>query len=172
MPPLKLPAWLLTAFLLSFTSLTSTPPARASDTGLMAAGAWVRLAPPTLRTHGGYLTISNHGAEPQELVGASSDNYEMVMLHLSQVVDGVATMQHLESVEVPAGGKAEFKPGGLHLMLMGPKKPLETGGMVPIRLTFRSGATLEVQAMVMAGAPDAAAAKEMDHSAHGGHKTH
>ncbi|MGF1622197.1 MAG: copper chaperone PCu(A)C [Rhodomicrobiaceae bacterium] len=170
MPSLKFPARLLAALLLAMTALTSTPPARASDTGLMATGAWVRLAPPTLKTHGGYLTISNHGAKPQKLVGASSDNYEMVMLHLSQVVDGVATMQHLESVEVPAGGKAEFKPGGLHLMLMGPKMPLEQGGMVPIRLTFRSGATLDVQAMVMAGAPDAAA--EMDHSAHGGHKTH
>jgi copper(I)-binding protein len=75
-------------------------------------------------------------------------------------------------VEVPAGGKAEFKPGGLHLMLIGPKKPLEMGGVVPIRLTFRSGATLDVQAMVMADEPDGAAMKEMDHGAHGGHKTH
>jgi copper(I)-binding protein len=172
MSSLKFPAWLLAAFLLFITALTFTPPTNASDIGLMATGAWVRLAPPTLRTHGGYLTISNHGAEPQELVGASSGNYEMVMVHLSQVVDGVATMQHLESVEVPAGGKAEFKPGGLHLMLMGPKKPLEKGGMVPIRLTFQSGATLDVQALVMTGAPDVATTKEMDHSAHGGHKTH
>jgi copper(I)-binding protein len=172
MPFLKLPARLLAAALLSIVVLSSALPANASDTGLMASGAWVRFAPATLKTHGGYLTISNHGAEPQELVGASSENYEMVMVHLSQVVDGVATMQHLESVEVPAGGKAEFKPGGLHLMLMGPKKPLEKGGMVPIRLTFRSGATLDVQAMVMAGALDAAATKDMDHGAHGGHKTH
>jgi hypothetical protein len=43
---------------------------------------------------------------------------------------------------------------------------------VPIRLTFRSGATLDVQAMVMADEPDGAAMKEMDHGAHGGHKTH
>jgi copper(I)-binding protein len=172
MSPLNFPAWLLATALLSITALSSALPANASDTGLMATGAWVRLAPPTLKTHGGYLTISNHGAEPQELVGASSDNYEMVMVHLSQIVDGVATMQHLESVEVPAGRKAEFKPGGLHLMLMGPKKPLEMGGVVPIRLTFRSGATLDVQAMVMADEPDGAAMKEMDHGAHGGHKTH
>ena len=163
---------LVAALLFSMTALTASLPAKADDSGLIATGAWVRLAPPTLKTHGGYLTISNHGKEPRQLIGASSPDYEMVMLHLSQVVDGVATMQHLDVVEIPVGGKAEFKPGGLHLMLMGPKKPLEEGGMVPIRLSFASGATLDVQAMVMAGAPDEAAGKEMDHDAHGMHKTH
>ena len=172
MPDLKYAAGFLASLLLSVNAMTFVVPAHADDTGLMATGAWVRFAPATLKTHGGYLTISNHGEQPQELVGASSENYATVMVHLSQVVDGIATMQHLESVEIPAGGKAEFKPGGLHLMLMGPKKPLEKGGMVPIRLTFRSGATLDVQAMVMAGAPDGAAMKEMDHSAHGSHQTH
>jgi len=141
----------------------------AMDDGLKVSDAWVRMAPAALKTHGGYMTIMNHGNEPQELVGASSPNYEDVQLHISKVEDGVATMQHLESIEVPAGGMAEFKPGGLHFMLMKAKAPLEKGGMVPITLTFRSGETVAVKAMVMAGAPDGGEMMEMDHS---GHKTH
>ena len=145
----------------------------AMDDHLKVTNAWIRMAPATLKTHGAYMTITNGGSEAKDLVAASSPNYKGVQLHVSRVVDGIATMEHLESVEIPAGGKAEFKPGGLHLMLMQAIKPLEEGGTVPLTLSFRSGETVSVEAMVMKRAPDGASdMKEMDHSGHKGHKTH
>jgi copper(I)-binding protein len=79
-------------------------------------------------------------------------------------------MQRLDSVEVPAGGKVEFAPGGLHLMLIGPKAPLAEGAAVPITLSFRSGAEIAVEAKVLAKPPAAAGAG--DHGGmHHGHKT-
>ncbi len=123
----------------------------AADEGLKVTDAWVRFAPAAMRTHGGYVTIVNEGTEPQELIGASSPNYDRVELHRSRVVDGVATMDSVASIEIPAGGKVAFEPGGLHLMLIGPKAPLKQGGSVPLRLSFRSGAEIDVEAKVTGG---------------------
>lgn len=150
----------------------AVPAARAHESGIAISGAWVRMAPPALKTHGGYLTIANHGKEPGELTGASSPNYGEVQIHHSQIVDGVATMQRMESVEIAAGKTVEFKPGGLHLMLMSPKQPLDEGGSVPITLSFRSGETVNVEAMVMKSAPGGGYMKEMNDCGHADHHTH
>jgi hypothetical protein len=153
------------AAILSAAALLAGPFASATESGLMISNAWVRMAPAALKTHGGYMTLTNHGQEAIELIGASSENYGEVQMHLSSIVDGIATMQRMESVEIPAGKAVEFKPGGLHFMLLAAKKPLEKGKMVPITLSFRSGETVEVKAMVMMGAPGGEM-MDMDHSGH------
>ena len=163
---------LAAAAILSAAVMLAGPAASADESGLMISDAWVRMAPPVLKTHGAYLTVANHGPEARELIGASSGNYGEVQMHLSQIVDGVATMHRMESVEIPAGQTVEFKPGGLHFMLLEAKEPLEKGKMVPITLSFRSGETIGVEAMVMMSAPGGGEMKEMDHSGHGGHHTH
>jgi copper(I)-binding protein len=57
-------------------------------------------------------------------------------------------------------------------MLLEAKEPLEKGKMVPITLSFRSGESVDVEAMVMMSAPGGGEMKEMDHSGHGSHHTH
>jgi hypothetical protein len=167
----KLRGLIVATIFATFTMLAGQV-ASADESGLAISDAWVRMAPPTLKTHGGYLTLTNHGEEPKELIGASSENYSEVQIHLSKIVDGIATMQRMESVEVAAGKTVAFKPGGLHLMLMSARQPLEKGETVPITLSFRSGETIEIEAMVMMSAPAGSEMKEMDHSGHGGHHTH
>lgn len=158
------------AMILAF--FASTGGVRADSNRLSVTDAWVRLAPPALKTHGGYLTIRNEGAEPDELISASSDHYGEVQMHVSRMEGGIATMEQLASVEIPAGGKVAFQPGGLHLMLVGPRKPLELDAMVPVRLRFRSGATLDVQAKVLLGVPEESMCSH-NGGAHGGqHHTH
>lgn len=153
-------------------SFMGQQPAIAAEDGLKITKAWVRMAPPVLKTHGAYLTIVNEGKEAQELVAAASDNYDAVEIHLSRIENGIATMQRLESIKIPAGGQVEFKPGGIHLMLIGPRKPLEHGAIIPIRLGFRNGVKLEGEAIVMHNDPDDSPnMKEMDHSGHGSHHT-
>ncbi|MBX2806189.1 MAG: copper chaperone PCu(A)C [Hyphomicrobiales bacterium] len=146
--------------------------AYAGEHGITVSDAWVRMAPPVLKTHGGFLTLTNDGEESKELIGATSKNYGEVQIHLSKIIDGVSTMQRMESVEVAAGKTVEFKHGGLHLMLMSAKIPLEEGSTVPIMLNFRSGETVHVEAMVMTMAPGGGQMEEMDHSGHDGHHTH
>lgn len=162
---------LIVAGLLAAAALAG-PSAGAHESGIKISGAWVRMSPPTLKTHGGYLTIANHEPEPKELIGASSPDYGEVQIHHSQIVDGVATMQRMESIEIAAGKTVVFKPGGLHLMLVSAKKPLENGGVVPITLSFRSGETISVEATVMTSAPDGSDMQGMGDCANADHHTH
>jgi copper(I)-binding protein len=61
---------------------------------------------------------------------------------------GVARMQRVARVGVPAGGKVTFAPGGYHLMFMGLGRALKTGDRLPATLTFASGAKVEAQFVV------------------------
>ncbi len=155
--------WMLISVGLLGLTLLGTQASLAEDSGLKVTNAWVRYAPAAMKTHGGYVTIVNQGKEPQELIGASSPNYDKVDLHRSRVVNGIATMEPIASIEIPAGGKVEFKPGGFHLMLIGPKTPLKEGGSVPLRLSFRSGAEVDVDAKVTGDGGSDMHGMKMDH---------
>jgi copper(I)-binding protein len=139
-----------------------------AKSAVMAMDAWVPIAPPGLKAHAAYLVLMNHGAEARAVTAVSSPQYKHAMLHLSTMKDGVAMMQHLAQVDIPAGGKVAFEPHGLHIMLMGPKGPQVEGGTVDLTFTLDDGSMLKVDAKVLKRA-DAPA--PMDHGAMGhGHK--
>jgi copper(I)-binding protein len=118
---------------------------------VQAEDAWVREAPPGARMLAAYLTVRNYGAEDLMLVDVQSPAFSHVMLHKSEVVDGVARMIHLDEVAIPARGSVHFEPGGLHLMMPAPETRLSAGDRVPLVLIFSDGNRVEVQAEVRKG---------------------
>ncbi|MFZ4518895.1 MAG: copper chaperone PCu(A)C [Microthrixaceae bacterium] len=92
-----------------------------------------------------YLTVANAGGTDR-LVGASSPAASRLTLHENTGPDGVSLMRRVDSLEVPADGRLELRPGGSHLMLEGLGAPLEEGGRIEVSLRFeRSGPrTVEV----------------------------
>src|SRR5262249_1592432 len=119
-----------------------------ADASVTAEGAWVPWAPPGLKVHVAYMTIVNRSATDTDIVGADSPDYERVELHQSTIENGVSTMQAVEKVTVAAGGRVEFAPTGLHVMLVGPKRPLSVDGRVPIILRLSAGEQVDVSAVV------------------------
>ena len=128
-------ALLLTLALLSL-------PARAA--GFHVDDAWLRLLPGNVPA-AGYFFLRNDGAKAVELTGASSPAFGDVMLHQSVQRSGVASMQDVHAVQVPAGGAVNFAPGGYHLMLMEPVHALKPGQKVPVTLKFADGEAVTVQ---------------------------
>jgi hypothetical protein len=110
--------------------------------------AWVREAPPGARMLAAYLTVNNSGAEDLVLVEVQSPAFSHIMLHKSEVVDGVARMVHLDEIVIPAQGSVQLQPGGMHLMMPAPEARLSAGDRVPLVLIFADGNRLEVQADV------------------------
>jgi copper(I)-binding protein len=101
-----------------------------------------------------YFTISNGSGEPDRLTGASSPASDTAELHTHIEEDGVLKMRPVEDVEIPAKGRVTFKPGGLHVMLLGLKAPLKEGKTVPLSLTFEKSGTIEIEAPILpVGAP-------------------
>lgn len=126
-------------------------PAQAADNNIKVEDAWIPMAAPSIKVHAGYFTIKNGGDTAQELVAAECDSYEKAELHISRVTDGVATMDHVAQVAIPAHGDVKFAPGSLHVMLVGAKAPLAEGAKVELRLVFADGSKVPVSAVVKKG---------------------
>ncbi len=103
------------------------------------ADGWIKQLPPSVPMRAGYMKITNTGNADDKLLSASSPAFKMIELHESRMADGMMTMNEMPEVPLPAGQTVEFKPGGLHLMLMGLQEELEIGDQVPITLNFESG---------------------------------
>jgi copper(I)-binding protein len=68
-----------------------------------------------------------------------------VELHKTSMQEGVMKMEHQMSVPVPTG-KTEFKPGDLHVMLIGLTDDLQADDTFSVSLNFENAGekTLEV----------------------------
>jgi copper(I)-binding protein len=133
----------LLALIVSAWSLLAT-----ADATLQVEDAWVREAPPNAHMMAAYMTLKNTGSGDAVLTQVDSPAFDHVMLHKSEVVDGVARMIHQSEIVIPAKGAVELKPGSFHLMMPAPEKRLVEGDRVEFVLTFSNGDTTRVQADV------------------------
>jgi copper(I)-binding protein len=148
---------------------TTAPAVPAQHAGaIQIENAWARRAPAMAHgqsaghgtggsaapAHGGggngavYVTITNRGAEPDALVGATSDAATTVELHETVQEGTVMKMRPRSKFEVAAGGRLEMKPGGHHIMLLGLRRDLEPGGTVSVTITFERAGRMTVDAPV------------------------
>lgn len=118
---------------------------------LTLSDSWARAA--KTQTSAAYVVIHNKGTTQDRLIGASSPAAERVELHTTEMQGDIARMKKLDAVEVPPAQKAEFKPGGLHIMLIGVKRPLEEGQSIKITLQFEKAGNVELDVAVRKGPP-------------------
>lgn len=135
-------------FLAAALASLSAPVLARPRTALEIRDAWVRQPPPGAPTAAGYFTILNHGRTSDRLIGASSPAAARVELHEMSMAGGVMRMRAAGGVAVPAEGSVDLRPGGLHLMLIGPR--LTPGRPVPITLRFEGAGELRIVAPVRA----------------------
>jgi copper(I)-binding protein len=117
---------------------------------------WVRGTVAQQKGTGMFARITS--AQPARLVSASSPAAGVVEIHEMAMEGNVMRMRALPGLDLPAGKTVELKPGGLHIMLIDLKQPLEPGKTVPVTLVVESGGkreSLEVKVPVrtLAGQP-------------------
>lgn len=132
---------MIPAFLAAAALTASAVAQTAVPQGLSLSDPWLRFITPNIPA-AGYFTLSNSGAAPQTLVGASSSACGSLMLHQSVTKNGVEQMIMVPKVAVPAHGTLQFAPGGYHLMCMSPAAAMRPGQSVPVTLQFDGGGTL------------------------------
>jgi copper(I)-binding protein len=118
-----------------YSTWPSTAFARDESEVLIRDG-WVQEGPPSETITAAYMTIENRTGADIALRSASTEVAQTVELHKMELVDGIMKMHRVETIDVPAGGTAELKPGGYHLMVIGLKKELKEGNKVTITLEF------------------------------------
>lgn len=148
----------LSAVLLMLTTfLASAVPLFAADTqlgDLTIAEPWARASIGVSRPVAAFFSVENKGDLPDRLIALSSSQAGMAEVHRTEMTDGVMKMKPAGPLEVPAGGRLELKPGGLHVMLMKLTEPLVKGETLSLELVFeRAGRVVIAVPIYSAGAP-------------------
>ncbi|MDQ0466527.1 copper(I)-binding protein [Caulobacter ginsengisoli] len=140
-------------FLTSAALLFAHGAAGAAASALTIQHPWSR--PATAGGVGvGYFTILNPGKTPDRLLRVETAAAQWAGLHVSQMRDGMMTMDEIKGgVRIDAGGRVDFQPGGLHVMFIGLKKPQKVGDVLPATLVFEKAGRIKVDFKVETGAP-------------------
>lgn len=101
---------------------------------------FIAAAPPGVKTMAAYLTIVNTGRKDIDIIAIESDEFESAEFHRSFIENDVARMEKLDKLVVPANSSLALTAGGLHIMLIDPKRPVLPGELVILRFTEKSGA--------------------------------
>jgi copper(I)-binding protein len=127
---------------------------------------WSRATAPGVSVGVAYFEIVNGGAA-DTLTGIESPVAAHVEMHSMTTVDGVMQMRQLSFVGVPAKGRLQFQPGGLHVMLIDLKQPLKEGDRFPLTLVFRHAGRVRVDVIVQGlGTSTAPAQEKGEHEHH------
>ena len=112
---------------------------------------WSRATPPSARTGGGFMTITNKGTTADRLVTARSSVSDKVEIHEVQMDGSVMRMREVaKGLDIPPGATVMLKPGGYHIMFMELKAPFAKDAKVPLTLVFEKAGSLDVQLNVEA----------------------
>ncbi len=123
------------------------PPASPS-----VSDSWIREAPPGAGMTAGYMTVVNPTDREIEIVGVRSEDFGSIELHITTTEDGVAKMRAQDSVTVPPGGMVVFEPGGRHLMMFDPVRPLGEGDTVMMTVVLADGSEITAESKIARGA--------------------
>jgi periplasmic copper chaperone A len=136
------------------TSLLLSLAATASLAQVKVEHAWARPTVAGQQGGGGFLSITSASAD--RLLSGSTPLAERFELHMMAMKGDVMEMRQVDAIELPAGKTVRLEPGGLHVMFIGLKTPLQTGSRVPVTLKFEKAGDVKVEFDVAPRPPAAA----------------
>ena len=120
------------------TSLSACATMQEHPQELHLTDGWVRVSEYSDHVDGmtgAFATFVNHTDHDITIVGGSAEIAGMVQVHEVVMVDGAMKMQEKKGgIVIPAGKSVTLEPGGLHIMLMGLKKPILVGDKVTLTI--------------------------------------
>ncbi|MGJ7515763.1 copper chaperone PCu(A)C [Pseudomonas baetica] len=117
---------------------------------------WSQELPPNAPNVAAYFVIHNEGQTADRLLSVDSPIASVAQLHEHVMQNDVMKMEHVPSVEVPAGGEVTFAPMAYHVMLLNPndRNLLSDGKRFPITLHFEKAGDVTVEVAVQKQAPE------------------
>ena len=94
--------------------------------------AWARATPVGQDSAGVFMEILV--PRDAKLIEARTRGAKKTELHEMKMERDIMKMRPVKSIPLPANTPTVLKPGGLHIMLLGLKKPLKQGDKLPLTL--------------------------------------
>jgi periplasmic copper chaperone A len=129
----------LAALLLALPALAGT---------LTVTDAWSRSTPPGVSVGVAYFTLKNGSGKSDRLLKISSPVASKVQVHRTEIQGGIARMREVAVLHVDTGQTVKFEPNGMHVMLIGLKKPLVEGQGFELVLLFENAGPRKLRVAV------------------------
>jgi copper(I)-binding protein len=110
--------------------MSGIDPSRDTQGELEIIGATIPLAPASASVNAGYVKFTNTSDKDVEFHNFTSPVYDSVEMHITENKSGSAKMKQVSKILVPANSSVELKPGGAHLMLIGPRRDVQAGEQI------------------------------------------
>ncbi len=114
----------------SMAFMSGIDPSRDTQGEIDIIGATIPLAPANATVNAGYVKFTNSSDKDVEFHNFTSPVYDSVEMHITENNSGTAKMKQVSKILVPANSSIELKPGGTHLMLIGPRRAVKAGEQV------------------------------------------
>ncbi|MGP1486099.1 MAG: copper chaperone PCu(A)C [Campylobacter sp.] len=109
---------------------------------------YAKATPPSAQNSAIFFEVKNNTDKVIKLISANSPASKTAELHTHQHIDGMMKMVQVDSIEIPANGETKLAPGGLHVMLIGIKNPMNEGDKIDATLEFDNGEKIELKDVV------------------------
>jgi copper(I)-binding protein len=110
--------------------MSGIDPSRDTQGELEIIGATIPLAPASASVNAGYVKFTNTSDKDLEFHNFTSPVYDSVEMHITESRSGSAKMKQVSKILIPANSSVELKPGGAHLMLIGPRRDVQAGEQI------------------------------------------
>ena len=110
--------------------MSGIDPNRDTQGEIEIIGATIPLAPPNASVNAGYVKFTNTSDRDVEFHSFTSPVYDSVEMHVMEYKSGTAKMKQAKKILIPAKDSIELKPGGTHLMLIGPRRDIKAGEQI------------------------------------------
>ena len=144
----NLVVFLILISLLIFISVVFKP-VSAENMNVSFDNFWSRASLGESKVGAIYGDVHNHLSKDIFIISAMSDVAERVELHNHiQDENGVMRMRQVEQIKVEPNTSLHFKPGGLHIMLIGLSDKLKVGEKHSVTLKTKSGENYDIEFIV------------------------
>lgn len=103
--------------------------------------AWIR---PGIKgnTTAGYFVVVNPTNQSDKLVSVSGIASKQIEIHMTTMENDVMSMHKQEYIEIPENSKVEFKPQGLHIMLLDLTDDIIEGDQIELTFQFEKAGSI------------------------------
>ena len=109
----------------------------------------VRAVPPGANISAVFMNVKNNTSTDLAIVSVDSSVADSVELHNNSTEDGKMKMRRIDQIKLNANSEIKLKPGGLHIMLIGLKRPLVEGDKIDLRVNLSDATSQSLEVPVV-----------------------
>jgi hypothetical protein len=136
------------SFLFSMLMLFSAAVVAAENPSVRIENPQAAETPPGAKTGAVYLDIVNTGNADRLLGAEAGDVAGYIEMHATLFEGNMMRMRKVEAIDLASGATTSLKPGGMHIMLIDMKQPLQAGQDFPLTLRFEKAGMIRVSVPV------------------------